>query len=141
MTSAPAAMVGMYIADVDGTVVPAFKDLRVRQALNYAIDREAITKSVYGDFGIPTDQYVPEGIGGYLPELEDVYPYDPEKAKELLAEAGYPDGFSFTMLGQPGIDSGSPARAGDDRPVEGNRRRGRVQGHPGIRRLCRRVLQ
>lgn len=106
VTSAPAAMVGMYIADIDGTVTPAFKDVRVRQALNYALDREAITESIYGEYGVPTAQYVPEGIGGYLPELEDEYPYDPEKAKELLAEAGYPDGFSFTLLGQPGIDSG-----------------------------------
>ncbi|MGP3534264.1 ABC transporter substrate-binding protein [Microbacterium sp. RD1] len=106
VTSAPQAMVGMYIADIDGTVTPAFKDVRVRQALNYALDREAITESVYGEFGTPTAQYVPEGIGGFLPELEEVYPYDPEKAKELLTEAGYPDGFTFTMLGQPAIDSG-----------------------------------
>ena len=104
VTTAPSGMVGIYLADIDGTIVPAMSDVRVRQALNYAIDREAITDSIYGEFGIPTTQFVPEGIGGFLPELEDAYPYDPEKAKELLAEAGYPDGFSFTVLEQPGFD-------------------------------------
>jgi peptide/nickel transport system substrate-binding protein len=104
VTSAPAGMVGMYIADIDGKIVPEFKDVRVRQALNFAIDREAITESIYGEYGVPTTQYVPEGIGGYLPELEETYEYDPEKAKDLLAEAGYPDGFSFTLLEQPGFD-------------------------------------
>jgi len=102
----PSAMVGAYFADFAGTVVPQFADVRVRQALNYALDREAITSAVYGDFGTPTVGYTPEGIVGYLPELNDVYPYDPEKAMELLAEAGYPDGFSFTMLAQTGIDNG-----------------------------------
>ncbi|MEO5534621.1 MAG: ABC transporter substrate-binding protein [Pseudolysinimonas sp.] len=104
VTTAPSGMVGIYLADIDGKIVPALKDVRVRQALNYAIDREAITKSIYGEYGIPTTQFVPEGIGGYLPALEDTYPYDPEKAKALLAEAGYPDGFSFTVAGQPGFD-------------------------------------
>jgi peptide/nickel transport system substrate-binding protein len=104
VTTAPSGMVGIYLGDIDGTIVPALKDVRVRQALNYAIDREAITESIYGEFGTPTAQFVPEGIGGYLPELEERYPYDPEKAKELLAEAGYPDGFSFTVLEQPGFD-------------------------------------
>lgn len=102
----PSAMVGAYFADFSGTVVPQFADVRVRQALNYALDRDAITSAVYGDFGTATVGYTPEGIVGYLPELSDVYPYDPEKARELLAEAGYPDGFSFTMLVQTGIDNG-----------------------------------
>lgn len=102
--TAPSGMVGIYLADIDGTITPALSDVRVRQALNYAIDREAITETLYGEFGIPTTQFVPEGIGGYLPELEERYPYDPEKAIELLAEAGYPDGFSFTVLEQPGFD-------------------------------------
>lgn len=106
VSQGPSAMVGAYFADFDGTVVPQFADLRVRQALNYAIDREAITTAVYGEFGTPTALYTPPGIAGFLPELEETYPYDPEKAKELLADAGYPDGFGFTMLVQTGIDNG-----------------------------------
>jgi peptide/nickel transport system substrate-binding protein len=99
-------MLGVYFADRGGSVVPALGDVRVRQALNYAIDREAIASSIYGEFGTPTSLYVPEGMEGYQEELQDTYPYDPEKAKELLAEAGYPDGFSFTLLVQPGVDAG-----------------------------------
>ena len=106
ITSAPAGMVGMYIADIDGNITPALKDVRVRQALNYALDRKAITKSVYGDYGIPTDQFVPKGTAGYLDSLEKQYPYDPAKAKELLKEAGYADGFGFTLAEQPGTDNG-----------------------------------
>lgn len=101
---APSGVVGLYLADIEGKLQPAFEDVRVRQALNYAIDREAITETIYGEFGIPTAQYVPEGVVGHLPELEDVYPYDPEKAKSLLAEAGYPDGFTFEVMEQPGFD-------------------------------------
>jgi peptide/nickel transport system substrate-binding protein len=70
-------------------------DKRVRQALNLAIDKEAIMKFVFADQGVPVAMY-PIGsygvAGGADPELEP-YPYDPVKAKQLLAEAGYPDGF------------------------------------------------
>jgi len=104
--SAPSAMLGMYIGDIDGKITPALKDVRVRQALNYAIDRKGIVESLYGKYGKPTDQFVPEGIGGYLAKLEDTYPYDPKKAKALLAEAGYPDGFKFTLVLQPAVSSG-----------------------------------
>ena len=106
IVSAQSAMLGMYIGDIDGKIVPALKDVRVRQALNYAIDRKAIVSSIYGKYGKPTDQFVPEGIGGYVKELEDFYPYDPAKAKQLLAEAGYPDGFKFTLVEQPAVSSG-----------------------------------
>jgi peptide/nickel transport system substrate-binding protein len=106
IVSAPSAMLGMYIGDIDGKIVPALKDVRVRQALNYAIDRKGIAKSLYGDYGKPTDQFVPKGVGGYLASLEDKYPYDPAKAKQLLADAGYPSGFSFTLVEQPAVSSG-----------------------------------
>lgn len=104
--SAPSAMLGVYIGDIDGKIVPALKDVRVRQALNYAIDRKNIVESLYGKYGKPTDQFVPEGIGGYIAKLEDMYPYDPKKAKELLDEAGYKDGFKFTLVEQPAVSSG-----------------------------------
>ena len=104
--SAPSAMLGMYIGDIDGKIVPALKDVRVRQALNFAIDRKGIADSLYGKYGKPTTQFVPEGIGGYVAKLEDVYPYDPKKAKALLAAAGFGDGFKFTLVEQPAVSSG-----------------------------------
>ncbi|WP_180899897.1 ABC transporter substrate-binding protein [Martelella soudanensis] len=104
--SAPSAMVGVYLGDIGGNIVPALADVRVRQALNFAIDRAGIAAALYGEYGAPTTQFVPDGIGGYVAELERFYSYDAEKAKALLAEAGYPDGFSFDLLLQPAVPGG-----------------------------------
>ncbi len=68
-------------------------NLKVRQALNYAIDREAIAKSFYGGRAKPTGQLVGAGPF-YNPDIKP-YPYDPAKAKQLLAEAGYLNGFTL----------------------------------------------
>jgi peptide/nickel transport system substrate-binding protein len=71
---------------------PPFDDVRVRQAVNYAIDRQAIVDNLFAGFGVPAAVTHPQASWGFNPDLEP-YPYDPEKARELLAEAGYPDGF------------------------------------------------
>lgn len=66
----------------------------VRQAINYAIDKEAILEVLFeGQGSIVQGQQATPDFFGYNPDIE-AYPYDPEKARELLAEAGYPDGFS-----------------------------------------------
>ncbi|MSO99058.1 MAG: hypothetical protein EXR11_12710 [Rhodospirillaceae bacterium] len=71
-----------------------FKDERVRQAVNYGVNREAITKTLLGGLVEPASQgTIPEALG-YNPDLKP-YPYDPEKARALLKEAGYPNGFAF----------------------------------------------
>lgn len=72
-----------------------FDDVRVRQAVNYAINREALTKVAFAGYAFPSQGVVPQGVG-YAKKM-DPWPYDPKKAKELLKEAGYPDGFSTTL--------------------------------------------
>lgn len=68
-----------------------FDDVRVRQALNYAIDKTAFIKVVYRGFATPMDAPVAPGVAFY--SQQGVWPYDPAKAKTLLADAGYPNGF------------------------------------------------
>lgn len=82
----------------DGSPLPEnpLQDLRVRQALSMAINREAIASRIMEDNAVPANQYITEGFFGYandLPALE----YNPERARELLAEAGYPEGFRITV--------------------------------------------
>jgi len=74
-----------------------FKDLRVRRALNLAVDREAIRKVTMRGLSIPAGIMVAPGVHGYSKQLDIVPKYDPAGAKKLLAEAGYPDGFEFTL--------------------------------------------
>ena len=71
-----------------------FKDKRVRQAMAHAMDFEAVLRPLMGEFFIPAGMLVAPGVNGYAPDLDQPAPHDPDKAKALLAEAGYPDGFS-----------------------------------------------
>lgn len=70
------------------------KDKRVRQALNMAVDREAMSKQILGGIAAPAHQGATPAVMGYNPNLPPI-PYDPAKAKALLAEAGYPNGFNL----------------------------------------------
>jgi peptide/nickel transport system substrate-binding protein len=77
----------------------ALTDVRVRQALNYAVDRQTIIDALLGGTATPLGQpFVPGGFG-YNPNNE-AYPYDPDKARELLAEAGYGDGLNIKLTAQ-----------------------------------------
>ncbi len=69
-------------------------DVRVREAMNIAIDRKAIAKSLYNDMAVPAPTIFT--FPGWE-KLEPI-PYDPKRAKQLLAEAGYPNGFSFKLF-------------------------------------------
>jgi peptide/nickel transport system substrate-binding protein len=68
----------------------------VRRALSLSINREALVDRIMDGQGVPAGQVVPEGYFGYDPAIK-VDAYDPNKAKQLLADAGYPDGFSLTF--------------------------------------------
>ncbi len=73
-----------------------FDKVEVRQAINYAINKEAIVTALYPPSAEVATQFIPPGIFGHSDSVTG-YPYDPEKAKELLAAAGYPDGFETTL--------------------------------------------
>jgi len=78
------------------TTKKPFDDVRVRQALNYAVDKEALVKGVLRNNGKIAATALP--IMAYHDEALKPYPYDVAKAKELLAQAGYPDGFKAALL-------------------------------------------
>jgi peptide/nickel transport system substrate-binding protein len=93
----PTTWAGLFLLDRDGTVAKGLGDVRVRQALNFAIDRAAITKAVYGDYGTPVAQPAMPGYDGFSPAAEKMYPYDPAEAKKLLKAAGYRNGLTIPV--------------------------------------------
>jgi dipeptide transport system substrate-binding protein len=77
-----------------------FKNVKVRQALNHAVNKQAIIDAVFQGAGRIAKNPIPPTIWSYNEEVED-YPYDPEKAKQLLEEAGYGDGFETDVWAMP----------------------------------------
>lgn len=71
-----------------------FDDPRVREAMNYAINKDLIVSGIMGGAAIVTNNVVAPNVFGYI---DGDFTYDPDRAKELLAEAGYPDGFEVTL--------------------------------------------
>ena len=82
--------------ELDQNRVAAFKDPRVRLAINYAINRPGIVDKILRGFGTPAGELSPLGYAGYVPGL--LPRFDLDKAKALMAEAGYADGFSVSMM-------------------------------------------
>lgn len=78
------------------TTKEKFSDERVRQAINYALDKQTFVDTIVEGRGTVANSYINSTIPGWSEE-EEAYPYDPEKAKELLAEAGYPNGFECSL--------------------------------------------
>jgi peptide/nickel transport system substrate-binding protein len=76
----------------------------VRQALAYAIDRDAIQKAFYGTYATNDQELEGPGDVGYVASLAQRYTYDPTKAKNLLAQAGYPHGFTTNAICSPQLD-------------------------------------
>lgn len=77
--------------------VEELSDVRVRQAMNYAIDKEAYTQVVFNGYASEVDSFFSSTIPYY--SAQEPYTYDLEKAKALMEEAGYPDGFNLTLWG------------------------------------------
>ncbi len=78
---------------------PPLDDLRVRQALNYAINRDEINKIAAVGLGQPSSGIFPKEYWACDPATQNFYTYDPDKAKKLLAEAGHPDGLEIEAVG------------------------------------------
>lgn len=77
------------------TLHPPLDNPKVRLAISYAINRDNIASDVYHGYSTPASSLIPQGIMGYV---DSPVTYDPEKAKSLLTEAGYEDGFEFTVI-------------------------------------------
>ncbi|WP_433076752.1 ABC transporter substrate-binding protein [Dactylosporangium sp. CA-052675] len=89
---------GVVLADRGGTLAKPLGDARVRQALNFATDRAAIAKALFPGAGEPAHQVSVPGGYGYDDSLATAYPYQVDKAKALLAEAGYGGGFTLALV-------------------------------------------
>lgn len=96
---------GILIFDRGGKLTPALGDARVRQALNYAVDRDALVKGIRQGRGTATSQVFGTTTKGYEAKLDTYYSYDPAKAKALLAEAGYANGLTVTLPNLPTIST------------------------------------
>lgn len=100
--SAPFFNWSLILADTKGTISKPLADARVRQAIGYALDRASLAKALGGSYAAPSGQVLLPGTDGYVPDFG--FDYDVAKAKSLMAQAGYADGFPLTILAQSTID-------------------------------------
>ena len=121
LTSTQVAQLGEDFQVLEGTMnlvqalylnndVAPFDNELVRQALCYAVDKQGIIDLAFDGYGVPIGSSMYPAFGKYFDEsLTDYYSYDPAKAQELLAQAGYPDGFDMTITVpsnyQPHVDT------------------------------------
>jgi peptide/nickel transport system substrate-binding protein len=97
VTTMSESVEGLFIWDRGGKTVPALGNVKVRQALNWAFNRSETVSKLNNGLATATDQMFSPNSVAYDTSLENTYRYDPAKAKALLAEAGYPNGFTVTM--------------------------------------------
>jgi len=120
VASYPSRAFSFYELNLDPAVTPLFQDVRVRQALLLAVDRQAIVDEIMLGYGVVAEGTQPPISYAYAPDRNSTrYPYDPERARQLLAEAGWTDSdgdgtvdkegqaFAFELL----HESGSPTTA------------------------------
>ena len=111
----PSTFTGIHLQDVKGSLLKPLGNIRVRQALNYAIDRAAITRAVFptpGLFRATQQPFLPVAeTYSTDPKYANRYPYDPARARQLLAQAGYPNGFEIEIVSTPLVDLDTVAQA------------------------------
>lgn len=88
---------GIILFDREGHITPELAEPEVRQAINHAIDRRTMLDQLRAGNGEITSQIFGTETQAYDPELDTFYDHDPDRARELLDEAGHPDGFSLTL--------------------------------------------
>jgi len=101
VASSPLGFEGVELANRDPAGGNPLGNLHVRQALEYAVNRPAIAKALFGQFGQASDQVaIPSQPTAWDAAVNNYYPYDPAKAKALLTAAGYPHGFTLNVEDQ-----------------------------------------
>lgn len=88
---------GLILFDRGGQMNPALANVKVRQAINYAFDTKALLKAIGHGYGSVTGQIFPPSSVGFDKSLDSTYSYNPAKAKKLMAEAGFANGFTLNM--------------------------------------------
>jgi peptide/nickel transport system substrate-binding protein len=88
----------LIFTDLSGANGLPLNDVRVRQAMSYAVDREAIAQALTGKYGTASSELA--STDGWVPDLQDHFPYDPAKAADLMKKAGV-DGFTLKVLETP----------------------------------------
>ena len=84
---------------------PPFDNIKVRQAFNFAIDRETFVKAALAGLAEPAYMNLPKAHWAYDSSVAGLYPYNPDMSRKLLAEAGFKDGVSIELVGYPDQDS------------------------------------
>lgn len=104
LVSVPNFFPFILITDRNGELNSALADERVRQAIAYSIDRDAYNDAIHAGRADPSGGIYPSNFSQFhWPEFDDLFAYDPDRARELLAEAGYGDGLTITMPIMPAI--------------------------------------
>lgn len=101
VTAPQQALFGLNLMDREGTIAEPLGDVRVRQALNLAVDRAGIAEALFGNADYALTQYALEGQPAYDEDLVDAYEQGLDEARQLLADAGYADGFDLKVLSSP----------------------------------------
>ncbi len=98
--------------------ITEFQDIKVREAIARAIDKESLVKNFYGKYGQVAKTLIPSSMWGFNDAIQD-WSYDPEKSKALLAEAGFPDGLSEVTIAEDmnDADGNVKFKAGDKIPL------------------------
>jgi peptide/nickel transport system substrate-binding protein len=101
--TAPGTNGPIYLA-INASKKGPLSNVKVRQALEYAVDRPLISKALFGTYATPDEEFEGPGDTGYVASLAKHYTYDPTLAKKLLKEAGYPHGFTSAANCSPQLD-------------------------------------